>query len=82
MCIQGLVGVVMPYLDVVPIPAAPGVDGVGNGNGAVRSRKDGSTAWSADIGSVVVGNFPGEGIFPVAEARGNPCGDTGVCDRS
>ena len=65
MGIQGVMGIVVLHLDVVPIPAAPGVDGVGYGDGPIRCRKDGRAARSANIGSAMVGNLPGEGIFPV-----------------
>ena len=64
-CIQGFVGIVMSYLDVVSIPAAPRVDGVGNGDGSIRCGKDRRAARCADIGSVVVSDFPGEGILTV-----------------
>lgn len=66
--IQGVEGIVVVELDMVSIPTAPRIDGVGDGDGAVRSRKDGRSTRSADIGSAVVGNFPGEGVLPVAEA--------------
>ena len=66
--IKGFIGIVMLYLDVVSIPAAPRVDGVGDGDDAIRRRKDGRSTRSANIGSVVVGDFPGEGVLPVAEA--------------
>ena len=39
--IQGFIGVVVAHFDVVPVSAAPGVYPVGDGDGAIRSRKDG-----------------------------------------
>ena len=35
MGIQSVISIVVLHLDVVPIPAAPGVDGVGNGDCAI-----------------------------------------------
>ena len=54
MGIQGIEGIVVVYFDVVPIPAAPRVNGVGNGDGTIRCRKNGRTARSADIGSCLL----------------------------
>lgn len=52
---------------MVPIPAAPRVDGVGYGDGPVCRGKDGRTFRRGDVGPAVVGNLPGEGIFPVSK---------------
>ena len=71
MGIQGFIGVVVAHFDVVPVPAAPGVYPVGNGDGAIGSRKDGGAARSADVGAAVVVDLPSEGIRPVAEPRGD-----------
>ena len=69
MGIQRFVGIVVLYLDVVPISAAPGVDGVGNGDGPVRRGQDGGSARRGDVGSAVIGNLPGERVLPVTEPR-------------
>ena len=69
--IQGFVSVVMAHFDVVPVPAAPGVYPIGDGDGAIRSSKDGGAARSADVGAIVVVDLPSKGIRPVAEPRGN-----------
>ena len=69
--IQGFIGVVVAHFDVVPVPAAPGVYPVGDGDGAIGGRKDGGAARSADVGAAVVVDFPSEGIRPVAEPRGD-----------
>ena len=59
--------VVVVYLDVVSIPAAPRIDGVGYGDGSVCCGKDGRTFRRGDVGSAMVGDLPGERIFPVAK---------------
>ena len=61
----------MIQFNMVSIAATPRVDGVGDGDGAVRRRKDGRSPRSANVGSAVIGNLPGEGVLPVAEALGN-----------
>ena len=61
----------MVYLDVVSISAAPRVDGVGYGDSSVCRCKDGSAFRRGDVGSAVVGNLPGERIFPIAKPLGD-----------
>ena len=39
--IQGFIGVVVAHFDVVPVPAAPGVYPVGDGDSAICSRAGG-----------------------------------------
>jgi len=67
MGVQGIEGIVVVYLDVVSIPAAPRVDGVGYGDGSVCCGKDGRTFRRGDVGSAMVGDLPGKRIFPVAK---------------
>ena len=71
MGIQSVEGIVVVYLDVVPIPAAPRIDGVGYGDGSVCCGKDGRTFRRGDVGSAMVGDLPGERIFPVAKPWGD-----------
>ena len=71
MGIQGFIGVVVAHFDVVPVSAAPGVYPVGDGDGAICSRKDGGAARSADVGAAVVVDLSGKGIRPVTEPRGD-----------
>ena len=66
MGVQGVEGIVVVYLDVVPIPAALRIDGVGYGDGSVCCGKDGRTFRRGDVGSAMVGDLPGERSFPVA----------------
>ena len=64
-CIQSVEGIIVVELNVVSIPAAPRVDGVGNGDSTVCCGPNGSFTRCADIGSVVVSDFPCEGILTV-----------------
>ena len=65
--IQGVKSIVMVYLDIVSIPAAPSVDGIGNGDCAICRCQNRCTTRSADIGSAVVGNFSSKGVLTVSK---------------
>ena len=67
MGVQGVEGIVVVYLDVVPVPAAPAVDGVGDGDGSVCCGQDGGSARRADVGAAVVGNFSSKGVLTVSK---------------
>ena len=67
MGIQSVISIVVLHLDVVPIPAAPGVDGVGYGDGPIRCRKNGRSFRRSDVGSAVIGNFSSKGVLTVSK---------------
>ena len=58
-------------LDVIAVAAAPTVKTIGNGDGAVCSGEDRRALGTGNVGAGVGTDLAGNGIYAVAELRGN-----------
>ena len=58
-------------LDVVAVAAAPTVQRVGDGHGAVGRRQDRGALGHRDVGAAVVADFAGDRVGAVALRRGD-----------
>ena len=57
--------------DVVAVAAAPAVEGVGDGHGAIGGGQDRGAFGHGDVGAAVVADFAGDRVGAVALGRGD-----------
>src|SRR5699024_4993014 len=69
--VEGGQSIAVVEFDVVSVAAAPAVEGVRDGNGAVGGGQDRSAFGHGDVGAAVVADFTGDRVSAVALGRGD-----------
>lgn len=65
-CVEGGQPTTVVELDVVAIAAAPTVEGIGDGHGAVGSGQDWGAFWYGNIGAAMVAGLASDWVCAVA----------------